>query len=165
MPSIGPRVAGEADVPALVRVINRAYAVERFFKEGQRTDAGEVRARMARPGAAFLAVDDGAAHGELAAAVYVEVRGDRGYFGMLAVEPRRHGSGLGRLRVTTAETHSRAAGTTIQDIPIVKLRTELPAFYAKFGYAPYAVEPFESNAPLIRQAHVILLTKPLVPLW
>ena len=163
--AIAPRVAGEADIPALVRVINRAYALERAFKDGDRTDASEVRDQLTKQDAVFLVIDDGAAPTELAGAVHVEIRQDRGYFSMLAVDPRRQGSGLGRLLVTAAEEHCRSAGCTFLDIQIVNLRTELPAFYAKFGYAPYARGPFVSRAPLSRAAHVIMLTKPLVPLW
>ena len=163
--AIAPRVAGEADIPALVRVINRAYVIERAFKDGDRTDEEEVHARLTTKNAVFLVVDDGASPTELAGAVYDEIREERGYFGMLAVHPRRQGSGLGRLLVTAAEDHCRHAGCTFLDISVVNLRTELPAFYAKFGYAPYAIGPFVSNVPLTRHAHVIMLTKPLVPLW
>jgi hypothetical protein len=45
------------------------------------------------------------------------------------------------------------------------VRTELPAFYAKLRYAPYARGPFVSRAPLTRNAHAIMVTTPLVPLW
>ena len=37
------RSAGPDDVPDLVRLINTAFAVERFFKRGDRTTGDEVR--------------------------------------------------------------------------------------------------------------------------
>ena len=80
-----PRIAS-GDAPALVRVINLAYRVEDFFVAGDRTDEADVRRRMAKPHAAFLVLD-GPDSGELAAAVYAEVRGRRGYFGMLSSIP------------------------------------------------------------------------------
>jgi GNAT superfamily N-acetyltransferase len=163
--AIGPRLAGQADVPALVRVINRAYAIERFFVEGDRTNEAQVAERLAKPRAVFLVVDDGAAPGELAGAVHVEVRGDRGYFAMLSVDPRRQGSGLGRLLVSASEEHCRAAGCTFLDIEVVNLRAELPAFYAKFGFAACATAPFRSPERLSRHAYLVMMTKPLVPLW
>jgi GNAT superfamily N-acetyltransferase len=163
--AIGPRVAGPADVPALARVINQAYAVERFFVEGARTSEAGVAERLANANAVFLVVDDPATPNELAGAVYVEIRKERGYFAMLAVDPRRQGSGLGRLLVTAAEDHCRAAGCAFIDIEVVNLRSELPAFYAKFGYTPYATTPFRSPERLLRDAHLVVMTKPLVTLW
>jgi GNAT superfamily N-acetyltransferase len=158
-------MADAADIPALVRVINKAYAVEKMFVDGERTSDDQVRERLTRPTAVFLVVDDGAAPGELAGTVFVEVKAERGYFGMLAVDPHRQGSGLGRLLVTAAEEHCRAAGCQFIDIDVVNVRTELPPFYAKFGYAPYGLGEFHSLAPLKRPVHVVKLTKPLVPIW
>ena len=163
--AIGPRVAGQADVPALVRVINRAYVIEQFFVRGDRTNEDQIRERLETAHAVFLVVDDGAAPGELAGAVYVEVRGDRGYFAMLSVDPRRQGSGLGRLLVSAAEQHCRAAGCAFLDIEVVNLRTELPPFYAKLGFAAYATAPFPSPERLSRHAYLVLMPQPLVPLW
>lgn len=66
------RDATERDVPALVEVINRAYRVEDFFIDGDRTDAADVQARMSRPGAGFLVID-GEAPGTLAAAPFKDM--------------------------------------------------------------------------------------------
>jgi GNAT superfamily N-acetyltransferase len=161
----GPRTATASDIPALVRVINRAYDIERFFVTGTRTSEPDVAERLQRPNAAFLVVDDGGFPDDLAGAVYVDIRGARGYFAMLAVDPRRQGNGLGRLLVTAAEEHCRKAGCTFVDIEVVNLRTELPAFYAKFGYAPYTTAPFPTAERLSRSAHLVVMTKPLEPLW
>jgi GNAT superfamily N-acetyltransferase len=161
----GPRVAVAADIPALVRVINRAYVVENTFVAGDRTSKEQVRERLEAPHAVFLVVDDPSAPGELAAGVWVEIRGQRGYFGMLAVDPRHQGSGLGRRLVVASEDYCRAAGCRFLDISIVNVRRELPAFYAKFGFAPYDTGPFHSIAPVTRRVHVVRMTKPLVPLW
>ena len=156
------RVAVQADVPELVRLINKAYVVEEFFVAGDRTNAAQVRDRMSRPGACFLAVDDLDASERLAACVWVEVRGDRGYFGMLAVDPERQGRGLARLLIAAIEDHCRAAGCRFLDISVVNLRTELPAFYRQFGFAPYGPAPFHDPEKLTRPAHLVLMTKPLV---
>jgi GNAT superfamily N-acetyltransferase len=159
------RVAGDADVPELVRLINRAYAVEGFFVSGDRTNPSQVRDRMRRTTSYFLAIDDPEVVERLAACVWVEVRGDRGYFGMLAVDPERQGRGLARLLVRTVEDHCRAAGCRFLDISVVNLRTELPAFYHQFGFAPYGTAPFHEPHTLTRAAHLVLMTKPLVELW
>jgi GNAT superfamily N-acetyltransferase len=167
-----PRPATPDDVPALVRVINAAYVVEAWFVDGPRTSAGELRAMLARPGAAFLVVDDeesgagpDAPPGALAAAVYLEARGERAYLGMLSVDPRRQGRGYGRLLVEAAQAWARAAECRFVDISVVNLRRELAPFYAALGFAPYGTAPFPQPARLLRDAHLVLMTKPLAPLF
>jgi len=159
------RIAGDADVPELTRLINAAYLVERFFLVGDRTSPEQVRARLQHPASCFLVIDDPAAPERLAACVWAEVREGRGYFGMLAVEPAWQGRGLARLLITAVENHCRAAGGRFLDISVVNLRSELPAFYRQFGFAPYGTAPFHDPAKLTRPAHLVLMTKPLVDLW
>jgi GNAT superfamily N-acetyltransferase len=140
--------ASAEDIPDLLRIINTAYEVEKFFVEGDRTDEDTIR-RMMRDGV-FLTTRDES--GQLAACVYVELRGERGYFGMLSVDPARQGQGLGRELAGAAEDYARTSGCTAMDIRVVNLRTELPAFYRKLGYAetghiepandPRALQPF-----------------------
>ena len=162
------RPATPADLPALARVINAAYVVETWFVEGPRTSEAELRTMLAHPGAAFLVVDDtepGAAPGVLAASVYVEERGTRGYLGMLSVDPARQGRGFGRLLIAAAEAWGLAAGWRFLDISVVNLRRELAPFYGALGFAPYDTTPFPQQARLTRDAHLVLMTKPLVPLF
>ena len=171
-PAPAPRVATDADVPAIVRVVNRAYHVEAFFLAGSRTTDDDVRARLAQPNAGFLVID-GEEAGALVGAVYVERRdigslgghATRGYFGMLSVDPDAQGRGVGRALIDAAEAHCRAAGRRFLDISVVNLRTELPPFYAAFGFAPYDTAPFPGGEGLKRPAHLVLMTKPLAPLW
>jgi GNAT superfamily N-acetyltransferase len=167
-----PRVATAEDVPALVALINRAYRVEEFFVTGPRTGEGEVRRRMEKPGACFLVVDGGdpgtdpgAPAGPLAGAAYVDLRGARGYLGMLSVDPDRQHRGLGRALVAAAEERCHAAGCRFLDIDVVSLRRELPPFYTRLGFAAYDTAPFPEPARLRREASLVLMTKPLVPLF
>jgi uncharacterized membrane protein/GNAT superfamily N-acetyltransferase len=153
------RRATNADVPALVRLINTTYHVEDFFLHGDRTSEADVRERMARPGGTFLVVGDGA---NLAGAVFVEISGDRGFFAMLSVDPGRQKQGLGRVLVTAVEDHCRAGGCRFLDLDIVNLREELPAFYDKFGFTPTGTAPFHTPARLKRPAHLVMLTKALL---
>jgi ribosomal protein S18 acetylase RimI-like enzyme len=149
------RVAALEEAPALAALINAAFEVERFFVEGDRTSAAEVGALMAK--GAFLVAE---AEGALSACVYVETRGRRGYFGLLAVDPRRRGSGLGRALVAAAEDHLRVRGCEAADIHVVNLRTELPPFYRRLGYAETGTVPFPEGRAT-QPCHFIRMSKPL----
>jgi len=140
------RRATSSDTIALVRLINRAYVAEAHIFDGERTDEAEIRERLARPNACFLVIDDeqnGDSVG-LAAAVYVELRGVRGYFGMLSVDPDRQGRGLGRTLIAAAEAHCSAAGCAHMDIDVVDQRPELPGFYSALGYSTRGSTPFSN---------------------
>ena len=141
-------IASPEDVGDLLPVINTAYEVEKFFVEGDRTNEATIR-RMMSAGVFLTARDES---GRLEGCVYVELRGDRGYFGMLSVDPSRQGRGVGRRLIDAAEDYARANGCTAMDIRVVNLRTELPPFYRKLGYVetgdvepasdPRALQPF-----------------------
>jgi len=155
-----PRLAGPADVPALARLINAAYQVEAFFLSAPRVSESELRTMLAEADSLFLVLD-GRERGTLAGAVHVELRNDRGYFGLLSVDPARQGEGLGRVLVEAAEAHCRAAGCSALDIDVVNLRTELPAFYAKFGLLPVSTAPFPDDEKLTQPAHLVVMSKAL----
>jgi GNAT superfamily N-acetyltransferase len=154
------RPATPADVPEMLRVINAAYRVEDFFIEGDRTSSDDLKDRFAREGAGFLVIEVEPA-GTLAGALYVEVRGKRGYFGMLSVDPARQGEGLGRVLIEAVEEHCRTAGCADLDIDVVNLREELPAFYQQFGFRAAGTAPFHSTEKLRREAHLVFMTKSL----
>jgi predicted N-acetyltransferase YhbS len=154
------RYATPEDIPALVRVINLAYRVEDFFVKGDRTSTNEITTMLAEPNAEFVVIDtDDPA--ELAAAAWVEVNGTRGHLAMLSVDPAFQGKGLGRLVVSAAEDHCRRARCEALDLEIVNLRLELPAYYAKLGFSPVDTAPFPKPGKLTRDAHLVLMTKPL----
>src|ERR1700681_2040686 len=95
---ISIRDASESDVKAIVRLINTAFLVEQFFIERDRTNPETVRSLMKK--GKFLLGQDGP---RLVACVYVEVLADRGYLGMLSVDPPRQRMGLGRQLLAAAE--------------------------------------------------------------
>jgi len=134
---ISVRVASAVDVPAIISLANAAFAIETFL-EGTRTDQ-ERMAEMMQSGI-FLVSEDG--QRTILASVYVELRGERGYFGMLAVDPARQGSGLGRLMTAAAEDHCRQRGCQQMDLTVLTLRPELPGLYGKLGYVETRREPF-----------------------
>jgi len=95
------------------------------------------------------------------ATVYVEVRGERGYFGLLSVEPALQGRGLGRLLVDAAEAQCRAVGCTAMDIRVVDVRAELPPFYRRLGYRETGSEPFSEDGAAKMPCRFIVMSKAL----
>jgi GNAT superfamily N-acetyltransferase len=150
------RVATAADIPTLERLINAAFVVERFFKVGDRITAEGIRAEQAR-GTFLLLERDGVPIGS----VYVELRGDRGYIGMVSVDPQRQGGGFGRALMAAAEDYCRRNGARHADLRIVNLRAELPPFYRRLGYVDSGTEPFSEPAQATQPCHFLLMTKPL----
>jgi ribosomal protein S18 acetylase RimI-like enzyme len=79
---------------------------------------------------------------------------------MLSVNPALQGRGLGRRLVDAAENYARVHGCSAMDIRVVNLRTELPAFYRKLGYAETGeVEPDDPRA--LQPFHFVTMSKPL----
>jgi GNAT superfamily N-acetyltransferase len=152
------RVGSDADAAAIASVTNAAFAIETFI-EGLRTDARRVT-EMMRAGNFLVALERGE---QMAASVYVELRGARGYFGMLAVDPMFQGKGVGTRMVRAAEDYCRDRGCKAMDITVLSLRPELVPFYHRLGYAESGTEEFRPPRPLKEGAtcHSILLSKNL----
>jgi len=151
------RDATESDVEAVVRLINTAFLVELFFIERDRTDPEMVRSLMKK--GKFLLAEDGTS---LAGCVYVELRGGRGYLGMLSVDPARQKMGLGRQLMAAAEIYFREAGCAHSDLMIVNVRTDLLTMYRGFGYVETGTAPYENRFPTKIPVHFIAMSKPLV---
>lgn len=152
-----------ADAPALAQLVNRAYAIEAFFVDGDRTDAAEI-AQMMTTGT-FLVLDHADGHADksdgLAAAVYVTVTGDQGYFGMLAVGAGLQGQGIGKRMVRIAEALAEAAGCTRMTMKIVNLREELGRWYRSLGYRETGTAPYVVHRPVKRSCHFVEMARPL----
>lgn len=154
---ISIRAAGSEDTENIVRLVNEAFRPERFFSDADRTNPGKVRDLLQK--GKFLLAEEA---GSLVGCVYVELRGDRGYFGLLAVDPARQGAGLGSRLIAAAEDRCRAAGCRFMDLTIVNLRTELPAFYRRFGYVESGTLPFARDQAPNQPCHLVKMSKPLV---
>jgi GNAT superfamily N-acetyltransferase len=152
------RWAEASDVAAVVRVINLAFrAAESFFIERDRITA-EILQPMLEKGS-FLLAEDAAG---LVGCMYVELRVERAYFGLLAVDPARQHRGLGRRLIAEAENHARAAGCRAMDLRIVNLREELAPFYRRLGYVETGTAPFPEEIRSILPCHFVLMSKPLM---
>ncbi len=149
-------MAAPGDVEPLARLINTAFVVEQPFIEGDRIDPEGIRAYMEK--GKFLVAENSTG---LAGCVYVELRGERGYLGLLSVDPPRQGTGLGRKLMDAAENYFHAAGCRAIDLRIISPRTPLPAFYAHLGYSQTGTAPFTTDVPVKVPCHYILMTKSL----
>jgi GNAT superfamily N-acetyltransferase len=149
------RRATDRDAEALTGIINRAFAVEKFFIDADRITVDQVR-EFLNKGTFFVAQDD-----QIQACIYVELRGERAYFGLLSVEPAYQRSGLGKQLIAFAENFAREAGCRFMDINVVDLRTELPPIYRKLGYSVSGTSPLPDSIPTKLPCHFIQMTKPL----
>jgi GNAT superfamily N-acetyltransferase len=150
------RPAIRSDTHSLVHLINAAFRVEQPFIEGDRIDAEGVRSYMVK--GKFLVAGDSTG---LAACVYVELRGDRGYLGLLGVDPVLQGTGLGRKMMDAAENFFRGANCVAVDLRVISPRTPLRSFYRHLGYVEAGTAPFAPDVPVKIPCHYILMSKTL----
>jgi GNAT superfamily N-acetyltransferase len=151
------RIAQTADAPAIAQLINAAFVVERVAFDGDRTDTESVREFMEK--GKFLVAE---APTGLNGCVYVELRGERSYLGLLSVCPASQGAGLGRHLVTAAEEYSRNAGCHAMDLQIISPRAEsLLPFYRRLGYSVTGTAPLPPHARPKLACHYIAMAKPL----
>lgn len=161
------RIATEADIPALVELVESAYrgdssrvgwTTEADLLDGQRTDSEGVASVLKDPRSRVIAVDDhgheeGDRSGCLAACCHVEDRGGYAYFGMFAVRPALQGAGLGRRLLAEAERLACDEWCASEmHMTVITAREDLIAWYVRRGYArtgklspfPYGDERFGS---------------------
>lgn len=153
---ISLRFAKEGDAEAIARLVNIAFLVEQFFIERDRTNPAAVRSLMHK-GKFLLAEEEG----NLVGCIYTEVRGERGYFGMLSIEPSRQGTGVGHQLVNAVEKTFRDQGCKFCDLKIVDVRTELHALYHRWGYADTGTAVYDDPTPTKIPVHFINMSKSL----
>jgi len=133
------RVSTDSDVPAITRVINVAFVVERPIFDHDRIDDIGVRDYMTK--GKFLLREDSA--GNLIACVYLETNPDhRCYLGLLSVMPEYQGKGLAPQILTVAEDFARNANChTIWLRTLSARKPPLRAFYERYGYTLLEITP------------------------
>lgn len=155
------RPATEADLPEIVRITNRAYIVEEFCIQGDRTHAADITLKMSQ--GAFLVLDAEAQPGKLIGSVYALVDKGRGYLGLLAVDPDAQGAGISRRLVDAVEAHCRERQCRFLDLTVLSVRKELFPFYRKLGFHPADVVAFPRPDLQKLPLHLVKMTKALVP--
>ena len=152
------RLALRADAARITAVINAAFRIaEGFFIDGNRITQAEVEQSLNK--GAFIVAENGES---LSGCVYVEMRGERSYLGLLSVDPSSQQGGLGSLLMREGEKYCRERGSQAMDILIVSLREDLPAFYQRRGYVQNGTTPFPPNLETKIPCHFINMSKPLL---
>lgn len=157
------RVATAGDRPAIARLVNHAFSVERFLKKGgadrlEESD-GELERLLERGRFLLLTEDDATL-----ACVYVEPRGERCYLGLLSIAPARQGRGLARRMNEAAEAFARAQGCRWMDLRVVSPRRDLLVpLYRRLGYTEQGREDYapELVEKMTIPGYFILMTKQL----
>ncbi|MGC8549201.1 MAG: GNAT family N-acetyltransferase [Acidobacteriaceae bacterium] len=152
------RFATEPELPALMGLINRAFAVEKFFKQNDRLTPESTREYFHRGRFLVSGPPD-----RPQACVFVELKGDRAYLGLLSVDPASQKTGLGTRLVNAAEEYARELGALHIDLTIVNVRQELPGYYNRLGYTVSGTEPIPPAmiGPVSMPCHFVRMTKPL----
>jgi ribosomal protein S18 acetylase RimI-like enzyme len=158
------RHAVQADVPALVALVERAYrspetagswVSEAHLLKGPRTSGAEISGLISLAGSKFIVAQvDGRIAGcclvQKTKAVDGHTKPGEGaaYFGMFAIDPTIHSSGLGKKILAEAERQVREMwGVGAMTMTVINLRTELIAYYQRRGYALTGkTEPFPFSA-------------------
>jgi len=150
------RHATSDDVGSITSLVNRAFAIESFFKTGDRTDEAGIRELLQH--GPFLLLTEG---DNLIAGVHVKLNGERIYIGMLAVDPAKQKLGIGARMMREAEDFGRSAGCKFADIRVVNVRPELPLIYRTLGYVENGVESATVIQTATMPVHFVTMSKPL----
>ena len=149
-PAVTFRPAGPGDVEAVVALVESAYrgdssragwTTEADLLDGQRTDSGQVRALLERPGSQILLAE---VAGAVRGTCHLERIDPRtAYFGMFAVQPDLQGSGIGRSLLGRAARTAAGWGCAELRMTVIRQRSELIDWYGRLGFVPTGeTEPF-----------------------
>ncbi|HVI26183.1 MAG TPA: GNAT family N-acetyltransferase [Xanthomonadaceae bacterium] len=173
------RRATEADIPAIVALVESAYrgdasragwTTEADLLDGRRTGADDVGECIRRPHSAVLLAEreEGGDARELLACAHIAIEDGAGYFGMFSVRPALQGGGIGKALLAEAERLAREEWRLrVMRMTVIDLRDELIAFYERRGYRrtgitrpfPYGDERF--GLPKRPDLRFEVLEKPL----
>jgi len=175
-PAIVFRQANAADTPALLELINTAFAVEKGkFKAQERiTAANELEGYLSR--GIFLVAENtneavAESTPEMLACVFVEIlsppsesrSGGVAYFGLLSVDPEHQRQGLGREMTLRAEAWALAQGCRVMELDTLDVRPELPPIYERIGYRVVSIRPSPVPERFTQPVQFVRMRKQLAP--
>ena len=169
-------VATQADFPAVVEMMNRAFrgrgddaswSTEESYIEGTRTSEELLREETAAHADASLLLWR-APDSTLLGCVWMQPEeSDVWYLGSLTIVPREQKAGLGRRLLAAAEDWALARGAQEIKMTVVHVRAALLAWYARRGYAPTGEKrPFpygdeRYGTPTRNDLYLVVLSKRL----
>lgn len=111
----------------------KGWTFETDFIEGdKRTDENDLFFLFSNEKAIFLIAKNDKE--VITGSVYLEVKNENLYMGMLSVEPTLQGNGIGKLLVTNAIQYGQSLGLEKIQIQVIHRRTELILWYEKLGF-------------------------------
>jgi ribosomal protein S18 acetylase RimI-like enzyme len=158
------------DIHALAQLINRAYrghegngrwTTEQHLVEGDRIQPEQLRALFNRDDVEMLAALD--SDGQPIACIAIHYLAEVAEFGTFAVDPQRHGSGIGKQLLAAAEQHASHRRSRFQ-VEVVNENSALRRFYQRRGYQltgeimPYPLQAGVGQ-PKIEGLHLQVLQK------
>lgn len=161
------------DIPALDKLVNSAYrggsskkgwTTEADLLDGLRTNPESLKKMIDEPGAIILKYAD--EKGILLACVYLKIKQDKLYLGMLTVSPELQSKGIGKQLLTAAEAYAKEKDCQKITMTVISVRHELIAWYERHGYrATGETEPFPTDPEFgfpKTPIHFIVLEKEVV---
>ncbi|MBL7827541.1 MAG: GNAT family N-acetyltransferase [Saprospiraceae bacterium] len=147
--------AAPPDVYALADLMNRAFRGEEarqgwthesdLLHGGVRTEPSILLELLETPGVSLLKYVDEA--GTIQGCVCLQIKPRGLYLGMLTVDPKLQGGGIGKKLLAAAEAHARAHNCPNIHMSVISDRSELIDWYIRHGYSdtgerlPFNPEP------------------------
>lgn len=168
------RLAGEADVAVITRLLNISYRGE-SSKAGWTTEAhliaGEQRATdemvletLKNPGSVFLLYQQ--PKHTVSGCVNLQLHGKKIYLGMFSVSPEEQGNGIGKKLLQAAEIYARSVDCHSIYMTVISVRKELIDWYLRHGYQDTgerkAFEEDHVTGKHLQQLEFAVLEKPIV---
>jgi ribosomal protein S18 acetylase RimI-like enzyme len=178
MPNLVVTPAAEADLPAVVALVNSAYrgegaqagwTTEAAYIDGQRTSLEDLKAELAGEPRPILLVMRPKAQSDIIACAMVEPHIEQGYayLGMITVRPGLQAGGVGRAMLAAAESCARSLGAARAQMTVVHIRDTLIAWYERRGYRltgerkPFPYDDARFGAPKVAGLEFVVLDKAL----
>jgi len=135
------KTALTCDVPGLVFLINSAYrgecskqgwTTEADLIEGDRMNAGSLTEMINSPDVIIRKCVD--SHSTIVGCVYLEIKHDELYVGLLTVKPEIQANGIGKFILSDAEDMAMNRGLSVLMLDVISLRKELIDYYIRRGF-------------------------------
>ncbi|MGV2129530.1 GNAT family N-acetyltransferase [Agrobacterium vitis] len=151
-------IANQNEIDIVVDLVNEAYrgvsnhgwTTEAGLIEGHRVDRAAVKRMIDGEQTKILLAKDQTSHQIQGCVAVRPVKNNEWYLSMLAVNPARQTTGIGRSIMTAAETFVGERGGLSIDISVIGIRDSLIAWYERRGYEKTGeIEPFPYDDPSV----------------